>query len=179
MTGVGMSIDLDYQRSVRPFPWAGAVVLASAIAVLMFSGSYYRDTLARISYWEAQAGKIERASIRQTVASPRDMKDMALEIKHANEVLTQITLPWDSLFQAVEWSAGKDVALLTIEPDAERREVKISGEAKNIGALLNYIGHLSAQEAFSGVYLRSHQVQRREREQPVRFALVVAWKMAS
>lgn len=174
-----MTIYLDYQSSQKPFPWAGAFLLLISLLSLALSGAYYRGTLEQIGYWEARSGQGERAAGRQTTGTQRDMNDMALEIKHANEVLNQITLPWDRLFQAVEWSSGKDVALLTIEPDAERNEVKISGEAKNIAALLNYIKHLAEQDVFSNVYLQRHQVQQHNPEKPVRFALVVTWKVAS
>jgi hypothetical protein len=173
-----MTLQLDFQSRAKPLPWAGVALLALAALVLTLCGVYYSDTLDQTAYWEAKSGLVDKDSRRQANATLRETKDLALEIRHANEVLNQLTLPWDSLFQAVEWSAGKDVALLGIEPDAERREVKISGEGKNIGAVLEYIRHLSAQEAFSGVYLQSHQVQEREREKPVRFALVVTWKVA-
>jgi len=163
---------------MRPFPWAGVTLLALALAALALAATYYRDTTAQADYWEAKAGQAAKATARAGPATKREISDMALEIKHANEVLSQITLPWDSLFHAVEWSAGQDIALLTIEPDAEKHQVKIRGEAKNIGAMLSYVRHLSSQDAFSSVYLQSHQVQRRERENPVRFALVASWKMA-
>jgi len=94
---------------------------------------------------------------------------MALEIKHANEVLQQLTLPWGKLFQAMESSSGKQVALLAMEPDAEKQVVKISGEAKDIAAVLDYIRRLAAQQVFSSVYLQSHQIQQQDPEKPVRF----------
>ncbi len=173
-----MTIDLDYRNPLRPFPWAGAVLLVLGVAALAAAAMHYREAMARADYWEAKAGQAARSTARPMPVSQRELADMALEIRHANEVLGQITLPWDSLFNAVEWSAGKDIALLTIEPDAEKHQVKIRGEAKTIDAMLGYVRHLSAQDAFSSVYLQSHQVQRRERENPVRFALVASWKMA-
>ncbi len=169
---------LDYYGSATPFPWAGAAVLAAGLALAAGVAMHYRATLAQTSYWENQAGVLEQTSRRHASLSQHERNEMALEIRHANDVLGQITLPWDSLFQAVEGSAGKDVALLTIEPDAERHQVKISGEAKNMAAVLDYMAHLSAQEALSGVYLQNHRVQRRVLANPVRFALVVTWKMA-
>ena len=169
-------IYLDYQRSSKPFPWAGVALLFLAFAVLTLASIYYQGLIEKIGYWEFKSGQVLRAAGRQMDNSPREIKDMAQEIKHANEVLSQITLPWDKLFQAVEWSSGKEVALLTIEPDAEKHVVKISGEAKNIEAVLNYIRHLSAQDIFKSVYLQSHQVQLQNPDRPVRFALAAAWK---
>src|SRR5512143_2546700 len=138
-----LPLNLDYQRSMKPFPWAGVVLLLLSLAALALSDLYYRGLTEKIGYWEFKSGQVLNATHRQMANSPREISDMASEIKHANEVLNQITLPWDKLFQAVEWSAGKDVALLTIEPDAEKHVVKISGEAKNIEGVLNYVRHLS------------------------------------
>lgn len=169
-------LDLDYQRSMTPFPWAGVVLLLLAFGALALVDLYYRGLTEKIGYWEFKSGQVLKATQRRMASSPREIKDMEQEIKHANEVLNQITLPWDKLFQAVEWSSGKDVALLTIEPDAEKHVVKISGEAKNIEGVLSYVRHLSEQEIFSSVYLQSHKVQQQNPEKPVRFALVAAWK---
>lgn len=169
-------IYLDYQRNNKPLPWAGVVLILLAFAVLALVDFYYQGLTEKIGYWESKSGQVLRTAEPQTSSSPRDIREMALEIKHANEVLNQISMPWDKLFQAVEWSSGRDVALLAIEPDAEQHIVKISGEAKNIEAALNYIRHLSEQEIFTSVYLQSHQVQQQNPEKPVRFALVAAWR---
>jgi len=171
-----LPLNLDYQRSTKPFPWAGVVLLLLSFGALALIDIYYRGLTEKIGYWEFKSGQVLRATHRNMANSPREINDMASEIKHANEVLNQITLPWDRLFQAVEWSSGKDVALLTIEPDAEKHVVKISGEAKNIEGVLNYVRHLSEQEIFNSVYLQSHQVQQQNPEKPVRFALIAAWK---
>lgn len=167
---------LDYQRSNKLFPWAGTFLLLLSLGLLVLADIYYQNLSERISYWELKSGQSQKSTGRKMGNTPREINDMSLEIKHANDVLNQITLPWDKLFQAVEWSSGKDVALLTIEPDAEKHVVKISGEAKNIEAILNYVRHLSDQEIFNSVYLQSHQVQEQNPERPVRFALTATWK---
>jgi hypothetical protein len=168
---------LDYQDSVKPAPWAGVLVLLLAVVMLLFAGDYYQGMSEKISYWEVKSGQAAKSAGRPSAGSQREMDDMALEIKHANEVLNQITMPWDKLFQAVEWSADKDVALLAMEPDEGKHEVKIRGEAKNIEEVLSYIRHLAEQEIFSSVYLQSHQVQQQNAQRPVRFSLVAAWKV--
>lgn len=168
---------LDYQDGAKPAPWAGVLVLLLAVVTLLFAGDYYQGMSEKIRDWEVKSGQAAKSAGRTTARSQREMDDMALEIKHANEVLNQITMPWDKLFQAVEWSADKDVALLAMEPDEAKHEVKIRGEAKNIEEVLSYIRHLAEQEIFSSVYLQSHQVQQQNAHRPVRFALVAAWKV--
>lgn len=169
-------LQLDYQARTRPFPWAGAILCALALAVAGLAGAYYHSLRGQIAYWDGLARQSGRGSAPRVPRNKIAASDMALEIKHANEVLSKITLPWDKLFQAVEWSSGQDVALLGIEPNAEKNEVKISGEAKNMMAVLGYLRHLTAQEVISSAYLRSHQVQQQDPDKPVRFSLVAAWK---
>ena len=175
---------LDYQRGMQPLPWAGGGVLALALTVLAFAGTHYLELSGKVASWEARAGQAEAKNgqvmtpgQRMAGDSSGGAADVAPEIKHANEVLQQLSLPWGKLFQAIESSSGKDVALLAMEPDAEKHVVKISGEAKNIAAVLEYIKRLSAQEVFSSVYLQSHQIQQQDPEKPVRFALLAAWRV--
>ena len=168
---------LDYQDNVKFGSWAGVLVLLVAVLMLFLAGDYYQGMTEKIRDLEVKSGLAAKSAGRTTAGSQREMDDLALEIKHANEVLNRITMPWDKLFQAVEWSADKDVALLAMEPDEGKHEVKIRGEAKNIEEVLSYIRHLSEQEIFSSVYLQSHQVQQQNAQRPVRFALVAAWKV--
>ncbi len=171
------ALHLDYQQS-KTFPWGGVAMLILALAMLAMTGAYYYELERRAADLEAQAWRLERAS-RQTAPDVRPggrmTENMVLEVKHANEVLRQLNLPWEGLFQAVESSGGKDVALLALEPDTENRSVKISGEAKNMAALLDYIRQLEQREVFGTVYLQSHQVQQQDPDRPVRFALIAAW----
>ena len=166
---------LDYQQE-RPFPWAGPVLLALALVALILAFSYYRELEDKADTWEKKLELIERGQGLRTPAGGRGAEGLALEVKRANEVLRQLTLPWEDLLQAVEAAAGKKVALLALEPDTERHVVKISGEARDFGAVLNYITQLEAQEVFGPVYLQSHQVQQRDPERPVRFSLIAVWR---
>jgi hypothetical protein len=173
---------LDYQRSMQPFPWAGAVLLALALSVLTLAYVRYMDLTREAASLEEQAGyamvRHKQPPTAGVATNKRGTENMDLEIRHANEVLQQISLPWGRLFQAIESSSGKQVALLSMEPDAEKYVVKLSGEAKNITAVLNYVKRLSAQEVFSSVYLQSHQIQQQDQDKPVRFALLATWKVS-
>lgn len=168
---------LDYQRDKHPFPWPGAVLLVSGLMVLTLSGVYYLKLAGKVITLEAKVGQNIKPVQPQVASGQRGTADMALEVKHANEVLQQLTLPWGELFQAIESSSSKQVALLAMEPDAEKHLVKISGEAKDIAAMLGYIKTLAAQEVFDSVYLQSHQTQQQDPEKPVRFVLLATWRV--
>ncbi|WP_435626530.1 hypothetical protein [Candidatus Ferrigenium straubiae] len=164
---------LDYQQNL-PFPWVGPALLALTLVVLTLTVAYYVELNGKAISWEDRLDQIERGQGRLSPSGGRE--DVVQEVKRANEVLRQLTLPWDELFRAVDSAAGKEVVLLAMEPDAEKHMVKISGEAKNLAALLKYIMQLEEQSVFGPVYLQSHQVQQQNPDRPVRFSLLAVWR---
>jgi hypothetical protein len=167
---------LDYQRSNKPVPWLGLALLVVALATLAVTGSYYRTLNQQIVYWESKTDRLERLSSHRIHALPalteQEMRAQVLEVKQANQVVRQLTLPWNALFKAVEISGGNDIALLSMEPDMQKGTVTISGEAKNLKALLNYVKQLSAREVFGNVFLQNHKIQQTDPEKPLHFSLL-------
>jgi Tfp pilus assembly protein PilN len=178
------SLFLDYKR-VLPAPGrAGYYFLIIGVAVVLQIVVYHHGLMNEVErYLEGQRVAGETQSISATgVQITGDIQTLRPEIRQANVVLRQLTMPWESLFKAVESSSnrhGKEIALLTIKPDAEKQQINIGGEAKNLNVLLDYIRLLSKQESLANVYLLSHQVQQQDREKPVGFSLVAEWKARS
>lgn len=169
---------LDYQNN-SPFPWVGAALLALATVTLILTGTYYLKLSKQTSIWEARAERSQGGGAAHGVArqsTEHGSVELAQEVNNANDVLRQLSVPWDALFQAVESSAGNKVTLLALEPDIEKQQVKINGETKNFKALTNYITQLQGQDVFGSVYLQSHQVQQQDPDKPVRFSLLASWR---
>jgi Tfp pilus assembly protein PilN len=177
------ALRIDYQRHNRPIPWLGLFVLLAVLAGLALMGGHYRALNQRIASWERKADHIERQSSHRARAlrplTEQEARAQALEVRQANQVVRQLSLPWNALFSAVESAGGKNIALLSMEPDMQKGTVKISGEAKDINALLGYVKQLSAREMFSSVFLQNHQIQQADPEKPLRFSLLATWKGAA
>lgn len=174
------ALRLDYQRNNHPVPWLGLGVLVVALAMLAATGAYYRTLSQRIAYWESRADRLERLSSHRVEALPalteQEARAQSLEVKQANQVVRQLNLPWNALFKAVETSGGNGIALLSMEPDMQKGTVTLSGEAKNLNALLNYVKQLSAREVFGHVFLQNHKIQQTDPEKPLRFSLLAYWR---
>lgn len=173
-------LHLDYQHVYKPVPWVGMAVLAVALTALSLTGGYYRTLEQQVVAWETRLDRIERLSSRAarvprtvTLQTARARK---LEVIQANQVVRQLSLPWNALFKAVEPSSAQNIALLSLEPDAGNGTVTIGGEAKDLGSLLSYTKQLSASGIFDGVMLKSHRVDQDDPQKPLRFSLQATWK---
>jgi Tfp pilus assembly protein PilN len=167
-------LNLDYQPNF-PFPWGGSVLLGIAVVALVMTGIYFHRLSGQVSVLEA---KVERANSRASLreSSARGAVELAEEVKNANDALRHLGVPWESLFHAVESSGNQSITLLAIEPDIEKQQVKISGEARSFNALMNYITHLQGQAVLGSVYLQNHDVQQEDPDKSVRFSLIASWK---
>jgi hypothetical protein len=155
------------------------VLIAAAIALAALAG-YYQMLSDEIRFWESKADQAARLS-GPRATDPRPLTEQAaraqlLEVRQANLVVRQLGLPWNALFKAVESSGGKDIALLSLEPDLQKGAVKIGGEAKDFDVLLMYVKELSKRDVFGSVMLQNHQIQKDVAEKPVRFTLIAHWK---
>lgn len=103
-------------------------------------------------------------------------KDVEREVAFARTAIHRLALPWRELFKAISSNAVEDVAVLSIEPDANSGVLQISAEAKDIPAMLTYVARLEANPYFPTVALARHELKRGEARQPVTFVVVATWK---
>jgi len=177
------ALHLDYQCVHKPVPWLGLGLLVAALVALVLMGGYYQTLNQQITFWESKVEHIERLSSHRALVS-RPLTEQAaraqrLEVEQANQVVRQLGQPWNALFNAVETSGERSIALLSLAPDPHKGTVKISGEAKDFNALLDYVKQLSTREVFGSVMLQNHQIQKDDPEKPVRFSLLAHWKEAA
>ena len=177
------ALRLDYQRSNKPVPWLGLGVLIAALTALTLTAGYFQMLNQQIAYWDRKIDHAERLTRHHARAihplTEQDARAQLLEVKQANQVVRQLSLPWNALFKAVETSGGQNIALLSLEPDLQKGTVKVSGEAKDLDALLSYVKQLSTREVFGSVFLQNHQIQQSDPEKPLRFSLLAYWKGAT
>lgn len=169
---------LDYQltRRAPKRGEVGALMLALTLTVIV--GVFYQLVGIEMSDLEDQQAALRPAG-KKSVGDKRlagmDPQQLRTEIKQANEILAQLGLPWEALFRDIESSAQHRVALLAIEPDASKHTVRITGEARDMNAMLAYIQFLQQKSSLRNVYLHSHQIDQQVAEKPVRFTIGATW----
>jgi len=172
-------LNLDFRRNERQTKWAGTALLAAGAAAIA-AGVQYSQLADEFAQAEESVQQSASAARKQTavVRPSGDPQKVAAEMKRASEVAFQLKVPWNDLFASVEAANTKNVALLSIESDTGKRQVKLSGEAKDIESVLDYLRVLGAQPRLANVYLHSHQLQQQDPQHPVRFVLGAAWVSA-
>jgi hypothetical protein len=172
-------LNLDFRRQDRKARRAGMLLLAAGLAGVVALGAQYRELADEVSAAEASLRPVARAAgkAKSAALAGGDVQKVSFEFKRAAEIVHQLTLPWGELFASAESAAMPDVALLSIESDTDKRRVKISGEAKNLEAVLQYLRFLAARPALADVYLQSHDLQKQDPQRPVRFVLSAEWRV--
>jgi len=173
------AVDLDYLADKR-FNWVGILALAIGGAGLMFMVWYYHDLSLKISDQEIRISRLqerEKSRIAPLVTPVRDTEQVARETEQANTVILALSLPWKELFEALEASQTNEVAVLAIEPNAQKGVVRISAEAKKLESMLNYVASLQKIALFREVLILNHQIQDQDPEKPIRFVLQAAWEI--
>lgn len=168
------ALNLDFARTRLPTAWWQWVLLlvAAGLSAILLIG--YRSYVNDIKRLERQV-EIASASAGGTKPSPKMDAQTARTIRSANQILERLHTPWETLFRDIELAQISEIALLAIQPNAERSIVMIEGEARSSSAILAYIGELEDQAALADVTLVSHEIRREDAEKPVRFTVTAQW----
>jgi hypothetical protein len=162
--------DLDYvapPRRLRAPGWALLVLsLACAVALL----EHFRGV-------KLEAAGIESARALlpgERKTAPR--KGTEEDLKQAETVVRQLALPWAGMIHAVEGAASADVAVLQMEPDARERRLRLTAEARNEEAMLEYLRRLGREKGLSDAHLASHQVVAEDPRRPIQFTVLARFR---
>jgi hypothetical protein len=166
-------LDLDHLRPAGRAPWVRYALAAAALAFGADQVVYYRSLGNAVAAMETTLASAKLIPARP--ASP--LRTVGTEeAALARDTIGRLAAPWERLFGALESAHTEQIALLSIEPDAEARTVTISGEAKDYLAALSYLAGLAEQPALRRVHLVRHENQRSGGPRPLAFTISAAWR---
>lgn len=172
-------LELDFHRRAAQVRWLRVGLLALGIILAGASILRFQALHKEAGVWEATLEDLSQLARRKTVSlgnATRDGKAQPEEIKRANVVLEQMTLPWGVLFAELEATSDNELALLAIQPDVGSRQVRISGVATSLTAVTRFVSRLEAQPHLTGVYLAEHALSAASPRRPVTFSVVASWE---
>jgi hypothetical protein len=165
------SLQIDFRR--KPPPSAtGWLLLVAGIAA---AGASFEVSHELTQQRAAQASRLARAQAAGKGANLAVNEQDDPAVVAARQLMERSKLPWSTLFSALESADPKDVALLAVNPEVQRRQVKIHAEARDLAAMLAYQRQLQQHPALSQVVLVDHTVMKDAPEKPVRFHILANW----
>lgn len=161
----------------RTHPAMWMVAAFAGIALAAAAAAFYRMDAEQQEY-EAQlaaAGvqaKLAAARVPAPVVQPRIPEAQATAV---NAVVSQLNLPWRALRDALDAGTPQSIALLEVEPDAQRRTLRVTAEARDSEGMVGYVEQLKKQELFADVVLVRHEINMEDPNRPIRFQLDATW----
>lgn len=172
------SVELDFivpspsQRLIRNWLLAlGAFLLAAEIFYLLGEVLPEKNNLEREV--ASQSARL-RPPVPASQLKPQEVQSL---LKQAKLIDAELNLPWSALFDFLDSASGKDLALISLEPDPVKGQLVVMAEARNFNSMLAFYEAMQKSDLFSNVALQSHTINRNVAERPVRFRLNARWKV--
>ncbi len=166
-------LELDFVKRARLWPLWLLLAIAVLFAIDVTRG--YLDLRQRLAVGERP---VEAEPARPAPDAESLPEPVKRELEAARRVLQELSLPWGALFHSVEGAVGEDVALLSVEPDASRGQVRITGEARDYLSVLTLMARLEEDQTLTRVHLISHEIREDDPHRPYYFALIGRWRSA-
>jgi hypothetical protein len=168
-------LELDYVARPTRTHWAGLLLLTAALGIAAKLGLHYRDILREKAQLEAVYGVAPAERATSPVPLPQNYAEQA---RTAQATVRQLSLPWSQLIRALEDAATQDVAVLQVQPEAQQQRVRITAEARNQDAMLEYLHKLAAAPALNNVHWTSHQVLAEDPQRPLQFSVLATFRLS-
>lgn len=172
------AIHLDYASNRKPSLLGMAIFV---LGLILFIGVWQVNTNTNRQLLSLEQS-VQQLKIStglkpaEPQAQAKSSAELRAKIEEAKKLAAFLMIPWGDVLHALEISALDDVALLALEPDAKKRQLKISAEAKNKDRMFNYLEKLEASDELANVYLLKHEIVEDVDQHPIRFVAVATWK---
>lgn len=179
---MSVKLELDFiQKSsfaLSSWSWLGLSFFLGSLVLAVFTWQHYQtrqlaenEISLKLNQFSRQ---INQSKLPVNIVSTEISPEKKLQIQ---TTISALTIPWNELLLAVEKSDLQEIALLNLEPSSKKKQLMLSGEAKDLQSVLDYIQKLEAQPILNKVYLQKHHVDEVNAFKPVRFTLLAQWLM--
>jgi hypothetical protein len=153
---------LDFERAGRAHGSVGVLLLCAGLLACLAVGM-------RLKWLNQDLTLLEPAALSKPVitasrpggaiggSANRTMSKLTTQrAEQVNAVIARLAMPWNDWFLQLESAAKGKVVLASLQPEADGRRVRISGEAKRFEDLVDYMMQLEASPGFANVFLSEH-----------------------
>jgi len=171
----------SWQRSAHRSAALAWIAAAIGLVALVSAGLTWRDLEQRDTALAAEIGALQALKGERAAAAVARSASTAttaqLETMRSagNSVVAVLNRPWAQMLDTLEQAGARPVSLLELEPDAKSQRIKGVAEARNSGAMVDYIARL--RQLFGAARLTRHETNAADPAQPIRFEFEVTWQV--
>ena len=160
MSKLHLNFAADQRNLTAWNPALGLALLAVGIlAIGLFTSDYRQQAEQKINALDRQNALRQQTQHLHT-GDPVPL-ELATQIDHANTIYALLQTPWENTFAALESAREKvpgTIALLSIKVNSAKKEIILTGEAKDFSALSAFTSALSDIPAFQNVTLSNDKL---------------------
>jgi hypothetical protein len=159
-------LELDYAAVPHRPRWLGRALLVAAFTGAGFLVVRYDGLQQERRALQARSDLLDPARHAARLVVPGHLEK---ELRDIASVRRQLTVPWSQMILTVESTPARDVALLQLQPEPERRILRLTAEAGSPQAMLDYVRRLGDSKLLADVHLVSHEIERENPLHPLQF----------
>jgi hypothetical protein len=171
------AIQLDFAGRRPALSLAGGLLLAVGVVAASVVFLEYHTVAQHRAGLELKLAALARADA--LAASPVETPADARIAVSAEQAATDLATPWTLLLSELEQASKEtqgQVAVLGVEPDHAKHNVRVSAEARTLSLALAYVERLQTSRSLSYPMLDRHEMRADDAQHPVRFELSGAWR---
>jgi Tfp pilus assembly protein PilN len=156
----------------------GAVLLTGVVSMILVLG-WLHQANAKTDVLASDITRLQQRGSPDRAAGPGTLQDAsnALEIAAVKAALAELAMPWEVLFKSLEGLKLSGVSVVSIEPDAKQRKVRITAKATDTTAMLAYVDALEALLMLRQVFLLAHENDPDGDGLPISFDVEATWEI--
>ncbi|MEP6886269.1 MAG: hypothetical protein ABJC66_16090 [Gammaproteobacteria bacterium] len=173
------AIQLDFAGRRRGLSMVGGLLLGLGVIAAGAVWLEYKIMGQHRAGLELKLAALSREDARATAAADSVVDSKTLV--SAQEAVSNLATPWTLLLAELE-QASKDsqgqVAVLGVEPDHGKHNVRVSAEARSLALAISYVQRLQSSRSIVFPMLDRHEIRADDAQHPVRFELSGVWRDA-
>ena len=158
-------------------------ILLLALGALLFiaTSAYYQSINSQASVVNSQLKKLTQTIENSTYSHLNNSKTEVLgnekseERDAINKAIADISLPWRAVFKTIENTDTAYIQLLAIEPNMQKKQVRLTAVAFSKQEMFRYLQDLSQQTMLKNVVLLSQENADVQGESAIHFVVEAIW----
>lgn len=148
----------------------GAAALLTILGVLQVLHADIHEKEQALAASRQPAAIASQGSMIETAAKSE-------EIQAVTMVMDELAMPWEALFSTLEHLQSPDIRIAALEPNVQQRKLRLTANAADVEAMLEFVGVLEKQPILADVRLLSQEHEGNDASVPLAFVMEATWRI--